>query len=363
MAEVALRGISKSYPGGVVALEPTDLEVRDGELLVLVGPSGCGKTTLLRIIAGLEDPTGGAVHIDGADVTRSHPKDRDVAMVFQSYALYPHMTVYDNLAFGLKMRKTPKEKMDLAVRSAAEKLEIGGLLERKPGALSGGQRQRVALGRAIVREPRVFLLDEPLSNLDAVLRTEMRTELVRIHRSLGRTMIYVTHDQTEAMTMGNHIAVMSEGRVLQIGSPSEVYSRPSCAFVARFIGSPPMNIWRAKLTQDGRVQVEGGGPALPLPTALSAPKRDYTAGGLLAGVRPEDLVAGAQRPGGPCFEGVIEMEESTGSDVYLRVSSPPGEFVVRSAARTGRRPGEGVFVEVTPGGLHLFDEESKSRVM
>jgi multiple sugar transport system ATP-binding protein len=361
MAEVVLDRISKLYPGGVAALEPTDLEVRDGELLVLVGPSGCGKTTLLRIIAGLETPSGGTVSIGGVDVTHAHPKDRDVAMVFQSYALYPHMSVYDNLAFGLKMRKTPKDEIDRRTGRAAQVLGIGALLDRKPGALSGGQRQRVALGRAIVREPRVFLLDEPLSNLDAVLRTEMRAELVRIHRRLGRTMIHVTHDQTEAMTMGDHIAVMSEGAILQIGSPDEIYSRPSCAFVARFIGSPPMNMWNAEIKSDGTVQIDGG-PTLPPPADLLSPPGDYAGTGLLAGIRPEALAARTDRPPGPHFEGVLEIEESTGSDVYLRVASAQGEFVVRSAERTGRRPGDPVFVEVAHGGLHLFDSRSESRV-
>lgn len=362
MAEVVLKDIGKSYPGGILALESTSLKVRDGELLVLVGPSGCGKTTLLRIIAGLETPSGGTVKIGGTDVTHAHPKDRDVAMVFQSYALYPHMTVFDNLAFGLRMRKLPKADIREAVERAAGKLGIAELLSRKPGALSGGQRQRVALGRAIVREPKVFLLDEPLSNLDAVLRAEMRTELVRIHRALGRTMIYVTHDQTEAMTMGDHIAVMSKGRILQLGSPSQVYSRPSCAFVARFIGSPPMNMWRARITVENLIQIDGGGPVLALPRDLETQGDKLSAKELLAGVRPEALELCADRPPGPCFEGRIEMEESTGSDVYLRVASSQGEFVVRSKDRAVMRPGERVFAEIVSGGLHLFYADGEARI-
>lgn len=362
MAEVNLRNISKAYPGNVVALEPTDLRVRDGELLVLVGPSGCGKTTLLRIIAGLETPSAGEVIIGDRDVTSSHPKDRDVAMVFQSYALYPHMTAFDNLAFGLKMRRTPRDVIRDKVNRAAETLGIGHLLQRKPSALSGGQRQRVALGRAIVREPKVFLLDEPLSNLDAVLRTQMRTELVRMHRSLGRTMIYVTHDQTEAMTMGDHIAVMSAGRILQIGSPSEVYTKPRGTFVARFIGSPPMNLWEATVTEDGRLQISNGGPRLLPPPDLEGVMSDCRGKMVLAGVRPEGLILSSERPAGPCFEGEVEMEESTGSEVFLRISSAPGEFVVRSPREQSLRPGDRLFAEAPPASLHLFDREKGYRL-
>lgn len=362
MAEVTLRGISKVYPGGVQALNPVDLKVLDGELLVLVGPSGCGKTTLLRIIAGLEEPSGGSVFIGETDVTGAHPKDRDVAMVFQNYALYPHMTVFENLAFGLRMRKTPKESIKSKVKLAAETLGISNLLERKPAALSGGQRQRVALGRAMVRDPKVFLLDEPLSNLDAVLRIQMRTELVRTHRALGATMVYVTHDQTEAMTMGDHIAVMSEGRVLQLGSPSEVYSRPACAFVARFIGSPPMNLWEAKVLDDGRMEVPGAAAPLAPPAAAVNAIRSYSGGRVLVGARPEGLRALKARPAGPHLEGTVEIVESTGVDVLLYISSKGGELTVRSMGQAPPEAGEKVYVEILAESIHLFEPEAQTRI-
>jgi multiple sugar transport system ATP-binding protein len=362
MDDLSLVGISKTFPGGVVALARTDLRVEAGRLLVLLGPSGCGKTTLLRIIAGLEEPTEGRVMIGGADVTRAHPKNRDVAMVFQSYALYPHMTVYDNLAFGLRMRKTPRESLDEKVTSAAETLDIAHLLQRRPGALSGGQRQRVALGRAMVREPKIFLLDEPLSNLDAVLRAQMRTELVRMQRKLGRTMVYVTHDQTEAMTMGDQVAVMSEGRVLQIGAPADVYSRPSGTFVARFIGSPPMNMWDAAVTPEGTIELPGGSSPLRPGPETAAALRGRAGGTVRAGARPEGLLPHSERPASPSLQGVVEMVESTGSETYIRTSTPVGELVVRSTAAPAPEPGDRVFVEVPPASLHLFDPRDGSRL-
>jgi multiple sugar transport system ATP-binding protein len=361
MAVVTLNGIRKTFPGGVTALHPTDLQVDDGKLLVLVGPSGCGKTTLLRIVAGREDPTDGQVLIGNKEVTNIHPRDRDVAMVFQSYALYPHMTVFDNMAFGLKMRKTPKAELRRRVFEAAKTLDMEQLLNRKPGALSGGQRQRVALGRAIVREPKVFLLDEPLSNLDAVLRAQMRTELVRIHRRLGRTMIYVTHDQTEAMTMGDIIAVMAGGRIQQIGSPSEVYDRPATKFVAGFIGSPPMNIWPATAADGERLLAEDGQELAPPPES-----RETLSGcagrNVLVGIRPHDLVPRYERPEGPSLQGVVELSEYTGGDVFLRVSCSFGELVAKASEGFGTKPGESVYIPLSGASFHLFDPDSGLRL-
>ncbi len=362
MEDLSLIGVSKTFPGGVVALARTDLHVEAGRLLVLLGPSGCGKTTLLRIIAGLEEPTEGRVIIGGLDVTHAHPKNRDVAMVFQSYALYPHMTVYDNLAFGLRMRKTTRNVLDEKVKRAADTLDIGHLLQRKPAALSGGQRQRVALGRAMVREPKIFLLDEPLSNLDAVLRTQMRTELVRMQRKLGRTMVYVTHDQTEAMTMGDQVAVMSEGRILQIGAPAEVYSKPSGTFVAGFVGSPPMNLWDAAVTAEAAIELSAGGPLLKPAPELEASLRARAGGTVRAGARPEGLLPHRKRPEAPSLQAVVEMTESTGSETYLRVSTAVGEMVVRSAGTPAPEPGDRIFVEVPPESLHIFDPQNGSRL-
>src|SRR5262245_37140059 len=251
MAQVQLEQVSKVYPGGVAAVREVTLDIADGEFVALVGPSGCGKTTTLRMIAGLEDVSAGSIRIGGRVVNKVHPKDRDIAMVFQNYALYPHMTVYENMAFGLKLRKMPKDEIDRRVREAAEILNLGHLLERRPKALSGGQRQRVAVGRAIVRKPHVFLFDEPLSNLDAKLRVQMRVELKRLHDRLQTTMVYVTHDQVEAMTMGDRICVMKDGDVQQVAPPLELYHNPVNKFVAGFIGNPPMNFADVKVESKG----------------------------------------------------------------------------------------------------------------
>ncbi|MCI8554607.1 MAG: sn-glycerol-3-phosphate ABC transporter ATP-binding protein UgpC, partial [Clostridiales bacterium] len=251
MASLSLKGITKTYPGGVTAVSDFNLEIKDKEFIILVGPSGCGKSTTLRMIAGLEEISDGELHIGDRLVNDVAPKDRDIAMVFQNYALYPHMTVFENMAFGLKLRKTPKDEIKRRVEEAARILDIAHLLDRKPKALSGGQRQRVALGRAIVREPKVFLLDEPLSNLDAKLRAQMRTELSKMHRKLGTTFIYVTHDQTEAMTMGDRIVVMSEGLIQQVDTPQHLYDFPCNMFVAGFLGSPQMNFIDSKLIKKG----------------------------------------------------------------------------------------------------------------
>ena len=341
MAEVSLKKINKFF-GSNKVLDQLDLRVEDHEFLVLVGPSGCGKSTLLRIIAGLEEATEGAVAIGSQTVTDLPPKERDIAMVFQNYALYPHMTVYENMAFALKMRKIASAGIDQMVRETAGILDIADLLQRKPRQLSGGERQRVALGRAIVRNPRVFLLDEPLSNLDAKLRVLMRAEIIKLHRRLQSTMIYVTHDQTEAMTMGDRIAVMNNGQILQIGTPEEVYNRPLNLFIAGFIGMPPMNLlpWRQ---------------------------------GLTLGVRPEQITINEQEGGdnaaSVCLSngnfvlpGRLEVVEYTGADKILYLQSVCGQVVVKTDC--GQRTDEGNLYQLSfkPSQAHFFDAASGSRL-
>ncbi|MDF2585426.1 MAG: glycerol-3-phosphate transporter ATP-binding protein [Mycobacterium sp.] len=278
MAEVEFRNVTRSYAGGVKALHDLDLTVADGEFLILVGPSGCGKSTALRLLAGLDKPTSGEIRIGGAVVNELSPGERDIAMVFQNYALYPHMSVYRNLAYGLRQRKTPRAQVDKRVRETAELLQIGELLDRKPGQLSGGQRQRVAMGRALVRQPQAFLLDEPLSNLDAKLRNQVRGDLKRLHREVPVTSIYVTHDQVEAMTLGDRLCVMSNGKVQQIGTTDDIYNRPANTFVAAFMGSPPMNLLPAEV-RDGVLQIAGS-------AVMAVPEPD---GPVTVGVRPEHL--------------------------------------------------------------------------
>ncbi len=310
MATVRFNNIGKIFPGGVVAVEDFTLEIESGEFVVLVGPSGCGKTTSLRMLAGLETPTSGEIYIDDKRVDIVAPKHRDIAMVFQNYALYPHMSVYDNLAFALRNRRMPRDEMDARIREAARSLEIETLLKRKPSALSGGQRQRVALGRAIVRQPSVFLMDEPLSNLDAQLRAQTRMEIIRLYRRLGSTFLYVTHDQTEAMTMGTRIVVMKEARIQQAGSPQEIYRNPANTFVAQFIGSPAMNLIPA-VQEDGQL----GFGAFRF--SVSAPEGEW-----ILGLRPEHLHVDeafvAAHPGA-CFEAVVEVAENLGAQVYLHL--------------------------------------------
>jgi len=358
MAGLSRRGIVKTYPDGTEALRGIDLDVEEGELLVLLGPSGCGKTTLLRIVAGLEAPSAGAVNIADRDVTRLSPKERNVAMVFQNYALYPHMTVFQNLSFGLEVRGVPKEERKRRVVRVARMLGVESLLPKKPSALSGGQRQRVALGRAIVREPNVFLMDEPLSNLDSVLRARMRMELVALHRRLGRTTVYVTHDQTEAMSMGDRVAVMKEGRILQIGTPREVYDRPSHTFVAQFLGSPPMNLWTATVS-NGRLRVLPEGPTLTPPDLLSGELQEGRT--LTVGARPEDLeIVGEDSE--EAIRGRVAFAEFAGGELLLRVESPCGELLVTSKADGAPRPGQEARVRVRRGSLHLFDAESGLRI-
>jgi multiple sugar transport system ATP-binding protein len=314
MAKVDLKSISKVYEGGVRAVENANITVEDKEFVVLVGPSGCGKSTTLRMVAGLEEITEGELYIDGELMNDVQPKDRNIAMVFQNYALYPHMSVYENMAFGLRIKKVPKDEIERRVKDAAKKLDIEKLLDRKPKALSGGQRQRVAVGRAIVRNPKVFLFDEPLSNLDAKLRVQMRAELSGLHLSLNATMIYVTHDQVEAMTMATKIVVMKDGRVQQIGSPLYLYNYPENKFVAGFIGSPPMNFLSVKVEEDGGSIVlnEGSFKIKPDPAHLDYIK-DYVGKEVFFGIRPEDLT-------------FIESEENNSFPVQVTVVEPLGAY-------------------------------------
>jgi multiple sugar transport system ATP-binding protein len=358
-AAVRLVGLTKRF-GAVTAVAPLDLTVEPGELMVLVGPSGCGKTTVLRMIAGLEDPTAGEVWIGEHEVSGVEPADRDIAMVFQHYALYPHMTVAENLAFGLRMRRTPPDEIGRRLERAAQVLELEGLLHRKPGQLSGGQRQRVALGRAIVREPRVFLFDEPLSNLDAQLRAGMRQELAALHRRLAATMVFVTHDQVEAMTLGGRIAVLDRGALQQCATPLEVYQRPANLFVARFVGTPEIN------TAGGRA----GGPAgrvengafrcEPLRIGLD---RDVRGGDAVLAVRPEDIVLVG--PEDPALDVLVHVDrlEPLGNEVLVHVTGDPAlRWVARARADWPGRIGERVGLRLDRARIHLFDQVTGARL-
>jgi multiple sugar transport system ATP-binding protein len=359
MAGVTLSGVTKRF-GQVVAVDTVDLEILDGEFMVLVGPSGCGKSTVLRMIAGLEELSDGTVEIAGRVVNDVAPKNRDIAMVFQSYALYPHMTVRENLEFGLRIRHTPREEMESRVRDAAQILGIGELLERRPRELSGGQRQRVALGRAIVRMPSLFLFDEPLSNLDAKLRVQMRAELSKLHKRLGTTVVYVTHDQVEAMTMGDRIAVLEAGRMQQVGPPLEVYERPANAFVAGFIGTPPMNLLEARVSDDG-ARLVGDGFDLPVP----AVHRGQAAGeAVVLGIRPENLYLSPEQARGETapLTLTIEIVETLGHDAIAhgRVGA---ELVSASLdPHFTAEPGETVELAVELDSVHLFDAETRLRL-
>ena len=333
MAEVRLKEVRKVFDKEVVAVDGANIEIADKEFVVLVGPSGCGKSTTLRMIAGLEEITSGEIYIDGQLVNDVPPKDRDIAMVFQNYALYPHMTVYQNMAFGLKLRKYPKEEIDARVREAAEILGIEDLLERKPKALSGGQRQRVAVGRAIVRKPKVFLFDEPLSNLDAKLRVQMRAEISKLHSRLEATMIYVTHDQVEAMTMGDRIVVMKDGLIQQIDTPLNLYNHPINQFVAGFIGSPSMNLVSGSLTGNGSgMTFDEGKMQIALPAGHSDRLRDFTGQTVTMGIRPEDIHdLDAVTPGAVTAEigATVEVVEPMGNEVFLYLTTGKSSFVAR----------------------------------
>jgi multiple sugar transport system ATP-binding protein len=360
-ASVELDQVTKRF-GDVVAVDSVSLGVEPGELLVLLGPSGCGKSTILRLVAGLEVPDAGGVLIGGRRVEQVDPADRDVAMVFQSYALYPHMTVRRNIEFPLRARHTGERAREELVFEVARNLQLEPLLDRRPGQLSGGQRQRVALARAIVRRPRVFLMDEPLSNLDAQLRLEMRAELVELHARLGITLLYVTHDQTEAMTMGNRIAVMDHGVLQQLGTPSALHSDPANAFVAGFIGFPPMNILRARVSEsEGRMVANVRGGSLPIEPTLAAVIRRRGLMELLLGVRPDSLRISPEGT----LQAAVSLVESFGREHHAACRLPGGQLVtVRiedSAAGSGLRTGDGVLLELR-GGVHLFEPETGRRI-
>jgi len=356
MATVEIRNVRKSY-GPVEAIKGIDIAVADGEFLVLLGPSGCGKSTLLRMVAGLESITGGDIVIGGRVVNGLDPKDRDIAMVFQNYALYPHMSVFDNMAYGLKIRGIPKPEIRTRVDKAAGILELGHLLDRRPSQLSGGQRQRVAMGRAIVREPSAFLFDEPLSNLDAKLRTQMRVEIKRLQDRLGITSLYVTHDQVEAMTLADRILVMNHGVAEQIGTPLEVYQRPASLFVAGFIGSPPMNVL------DGRIDARGTGVVMPggalLPLAL--PRGADANRAVKLGIRPEHLALDDAPGASPIL---VELVEALGADTVVYGRLPDGEsLLIRMAGLPACREGDRLMVSPQAGALHLFDAETGRRLV
>ncbi len=352
MAEVAVDRVVKAY-GKIEALHGIDVTIAHGEMMVILGPSGCGKSTLLRMIAGLEEITGGEIRIGGRRVNEKEPKDRDIAMVFQNYALYPHMSVYQNMSYGLRNLGTPKAEIDRRVRDAARILGLEAFLERRPRQLSGGQRQRVAMGRAIVREPAAFLFDEPLSNLDAKLRVQMRHEIRQLQARLGTTGIYVTHDQIEAMTLGDRLMVLNAGRVEQIGPPLEVYARPASVFVAGFIGSPAMNLVPGRVTADGRT-LDIGGATVSLP----GPRPDLAGRPLTVGLRPEHLQQG---------DSGIEIEagfvEALGADTIVHGRLPAGEtLAVRVDGGQTPRVGDRLRLAVAPEGLHLFDPETGRRL-
>lgn len=363
MATVELRNLSKVYEGGVKAVDNANISVQDKEFLILVGPSGCGKTTTLRCIAGLEEITDGELAIDGTRMNDVAPKDRDIAMVFQNYALYPHMSVYENMAFGLKIRKYPRSEIESRVRDAAQVLDIEELLERKPKALSGGQRQRVAVGRAIVRKPKVFLFDEPLSNLDAKLRVQMRAELASLHVRLQATMVYVTHDQVEAMTMGDRIVVMRDGVIQQIGTPLALYNTPVNRFVAGFIGSPPMNIMNVSVKDEGgRLVVTGeGGLQLEVAAAHQDQLRSYVGRDLLFGIRPEDLEGTDDIRG--TFTASVDVVEPLGAETHIYLSVGSSQIIAKVGPDVDVRVGTEIKVMPNMERVHYFDMETEASLM
>ena len=360
MARITLHGISKIYGQDVVAVDDVDLEIRDGEFMVLLGPSGCGKSTTLRMIAGLEEVSSGEIRIDGRVVNNVDPADRDLAVVFQNYALYPHMTVANNLAFGLKLRRIESAEIARRINETATMLGIEGLLGRRPRELSGGQQQRVALGRALVRDPIAFLFDEPLSNLDAKLRSATRTELIKIHRGLGRTILHVTHDQVEAMTMGERICIMRDGRVVQTGPPLEVYRRPVDTFVAGFLASPPMNLLSARVAEEkDALEVDLSPARLPVPVDRGEALAPYRDSAITFGIRPEDLYTEpAPRSAAPLDAEVVAVE-ALGPEVVLVAALPGGEEVAARLGRTFSAPvGSSVRLYADLERMHFFDSES-----
>ena len=364
MASLSLKNICKVYPNGFEAVKNFNLEIADKEFIIFVGPSGCGKSTTLRMIAGLEDISSGELKIGDRVVNDVEPKDRDIAMVFQNYALYPHMTVYDNMAFGLKLRKVPKDEIDKMVKEAAKILDLTQLLDRKPKALSGGQRQRVAMGRAIVRDPKVFLMDEPLSNLDAKLRGQMRVEISKLHQRLETTIIYVTHDQTEAMTLGTRIVVMKDGVIQQVDTPQNLYEKPQNLFVAGFMGSPQMNFLDAVVRINGTaVTLEVAGQSIPLPPAKAKKLIDggYNGKTVVMGIRPEDVYDSEMfiETAKCVFSSTIKVYELLGAEVFLYFDLGEFPMTARVDPRSNARPGDTVRFAFDVEKIHVFDKETE----
>ncbi|MFI1914006.1 ABC transporter ATP-binding protein [Nocardia sp. NPDC020380] len=355
MARLQIDAVSKRF-GADYAVREVSLDIADGEFLVLLGPSGCGKSTLLRMIAGLETPSSGRILVDGTDVTDEAPQRRDLAMVFQSYALYPHLTVAKNIGFPLRARRQPRARIAARVSEVAATLELSALLQRRPAALSGGQRQRVALARAMVRDPGAFLMDEPLSNLDAKLRSATRAELIALHQRLGATFLYVTHDQVEAMTMATRIALLDAGRIEQVGTPEELYDRPRTAFVAGFLGSPPMNLFPAEVIwRDGSLRVQADG----IDAALAITAESGAGTSVLAGIRPERLRIDATAT---AVRGRVTMVENLGSEELVHVTAGSVRLCVRAARPAGVQVGEDIGLRLDPGDIHLFDQDSGLRL-
>ena len=369
MASLSLRQIGKIYQGGVVGARDINIEIEDKEFIILVGPSGCGKSTTLRMIAGLEEISEGELYIDDVLVNDMAPKDRDIAMVFQNYALYPHMTVFDNMAFGLKLRKVPKDEITRRVTEAAKVLDIEHLLDRRPAALSGGQRQRVALGRAIVREPKVFLMDEPLSNLDAKLRVQMRTEIGKLHNRLQTTFIYVTHDQTEAMTMGSRIIVMKDGFVQQIDTPANLYNSPCNMFVAGFIGSPQMNFTACEVVDEGgAIALKFDGQKIVLPEGIATKVKESGCVGkeVVLGIRPEDLhdeEAFLTSSPESCVDAHVEITEMMGAETYLYLKIGETQFTARVNPRSTAKTDDDIKIALDLNKIHLFDKETEMAIL
>lgn len=363
MANLKLEHIDKIYPNGVQAVFDFNLDIKDKEFIVFVGPSGCGKSTTLRMIAGLEEISAGTLYIDGEVMNEVSPKNRNIAMVFQNYALYPHMTVFDNMAFGLKLQKIDKKEIKKKVDRAAEMLELTNLLDRKPAALSGGQRQRVALGRAIVRDADIFLMDEPLSNLDAKLRVQMRTEISKIHDQLDTTTIYVTHDQTEAMSMASRIVVMKDGYMQQVGTPEEIYDKPANIFVANFIGSPPMNFFNGSV-RDEKILV--GNEDIPLTTDQIEALKSYQDKEIIVGIRPESFKVNIDNPSQKSMKAIIENIEMLGDEsiLYANAKEAASQIAVKAQGKfKGVEKGDEINLDINLEEIHLFDKDTTMRII